>query len=116
MNNEKITIKTKSNILEIIETIVTANRVFENIEHVTGCCDLIGSVNTWFSIIFLMGLDLDSESIKDDELHDKYTEIFSNACDAKISSSDAACLIYTKAETEVHRDLEKFPHLNSNVC
>ncbi|MCT4613965.1 MAG: hypothetical protein N4A49_03710 [Marinifilaceae bacterium] len=116
MKNEKITIRTKGNLLEIIETIVTANRVFENIEHVTGCCDLIGSVNTWFSVVFLMGLDLDSESIRGDELHDKYTEIFSKACDAKIPSSDAACLIYSKAETEVYRDLEKFPYLKSGIA
>ncbi|WP_268189888.1 hypothetical protein [Marinifilum sp. D737] len=113
MNKEKNTLKAKENIIDILETIVTANRVFENIENVTGCCDLIGSVNAWVSIVFLMGLDLDSNSIRDDELLDKYTEIFEKGCESKISSADAARLIFSKTETEVYGDLKKRPQLKS---
>ncbi|PCH67940.1 MAG: hypothetical protein COC06_10335 [Bacteroidales bacterium] len=103
--------KEKENIIEIISTLVTVNRVFEYIEDVTCCVDLIPSVNSWFSVVYFMGFNLDVEHSHEEELQKKYTSILVDACKTDLSGYDTACLIYMKAEEEIIKDLRLFPCL-----
>ncbi|WP_461640548.1 hypothetical protein [Labilibaculum euxinus] len=106
--------KEKKNIIEIISTLVTVNRVFEYIEDVTCCRDLIPSVNSWFSVVYFMGFNLDIEHSQEEELQQKYTAILVDACKTDLLSYDAASLIYIKTKEEIKKDLKMFPFLKAS--
>jgi hypothetical protein len=106
--------KMKENLIVIISNLITVNRVFEYIEDVTCSMGVIPSVNSWFSIVYFMGFNLEIEHAKEEELQKKYTTILVDGCKSDLSSNDAACLVYLKTKEEVIKDLKLFPFLKSH--
>jgi len=106
------TIKRKNFIIDLIEDIVLASRVFENIEKITSCCD--HGLNSWYPIIYLMGVDTDECTSQSDSITDEYDKVFSENLDKEITNKDTAVLIYNQFDTMIETHLKKYPYLKAS--
>ena len=104
--------KNKENVVDLIKTIITASRIFDFIENQTECAMLSASVNSFYPIIYLMGLDLDISFKQWDETTDRYHNIFNTVCSSELTPIDASHLLYSKFQTEIAKDLKNYPFLS----
>jgi hypothetical protein len=103
-----IATKRESLIIDLLEDTVTASRIYDSIEKITGC-DFI-AINGCYPIVCLMGLDLDK--CTNHNLLNTYNTIFSNYISKDNDNRDTAILIYNKFKETIANDLKHSPDLN----
>ncbi|MUP39883.1 hypothetical protein [Labilibaculum euxinus] len=109
MHNDKMSTKKENIIIDLIEDSVIASRIFDNIEKILDCNGLI--INSWYPIVYLMGIDLDKIITKNQHLQDEYLETFEMYIKKENSNRDTAVLVYKKFDDMVKEHLKQFPSL-----
>jgi hypothetical protein len=96
-------------IIDLLEDAVLSSRVFNNIKKVSDCCNI--NLNSWYAIVYIMGIDLDECTEQSDYITDDYHCVFSNYLYAENSNRDAAVLIYNQFQTMITSHLKEYPYL-----
>jgi len=98
-------------IIDLIEDAVVSSRVFNNIEKVMdGCLD---SLNSWYAILYIMGLDVDSCDEQNEYITDQYLNVFDDYLAKENTNRDTAVLIYNKFENLLDEHLQEYPDLKA---
>jgi len=98
-------------IIDLIEDAVVSSRVFNNIEKVLdGCVD---GLNSWYSILYIMGLDIDSCNKQNEHISDQYLNVFDDYLTKENTNRDTAVLIYNKFENLLDEHLQEYPDLKA---
>ncbi|MDM8160455.1 hypothetical protein QUH73_11575 [Labilibaculum sp. K2S] len=101
--------KKENIIIDLIEDSVIASRILDNIEKVTQCCGLV--INSWYPIVYLMGIDLDKMIKQNEHLQDEYHTTFEMYIKKENTNRDTAVLVYKKFDDLIKEHLKLFPSL-----
>lgn len=97
-------------VIDLLEDSVVITRILNNIEKITNTeiC-----INSWYSIVNLMGLNLEKSTNKSDYVIQEYNKVFDSYLDKVNSNRDTAILIYNNYENLIESHLQKSPFLKS---
>lgn len=98
-------------IIDLIEDAVVSSRILNNIEKVTkGCLD---GLNSWYSILYIMGLDVDSCNKQNEYIVRQYLNTYDDYVTKENTNRDTAILIYNKFEKLMADHLKEYPRLKA---
>ena len=112
MHNNKMSTKKENIIIDLIEDTVITSRILDNIEKVTECCGLV--INSWYPIVYLMGIDIDECTKQSEHLSTEYLETFEMYIRKENSNRDTAVLVYKKFDDMIKEHLKQFPYLKAS--
>ncbi|MBN2597074.1 hypothetical protein [Labilibaculum sp.] len=104
--------KKENIIIDLIEDSVIASRIFDNIEKILDCNGLI--INSWYPIVYLMGIDLDKMITKNQHLQNEYLSTFEMYIKKENTNRDTAVLVYKKFNNLIKEHLKQFPYLKAS--
>jgi hypothetical protein len=96
-------------IIDLLEDAVLSSRVFNNIKKVSDCCNI--NLNSWYAIVYIMGIDLDECTEQSDYITDDYQNVFSNYLNTENSNRSTAVLIYNQFDTMIENHIKEYPYL-----
>ena len=111
MHNNKMSTKKENIIIDLIEDTVVASRIFDNIEKIMNSSGLV--MNSWYPIVYLMGIDLDKIIVQNQHLQDEYLSTFEMYIKKENTNRDTAVLVYKKFDDLIKEHLEQFPSLKA---
>ena len=112
MHNHKMSTKKENIIIDLIEDTVVASRIFDNIEKIMDSSGLV--MNSWYPIVYLMGIDLDETVKQSEHITDQYITTFDQYIKKENTNRDTAVLVYKKFDDLVNDHLKQFPYLKAS--